>query len=271
MVASISDILTTTQQGVVAANGLVTQLNGSLVNIAAQLTALSTAVANPKVNSLNTKTGALTFSVVIQTFSANGTYVPTAGMVYSLIESQGGGAGGGGCTITTAGTINGAGGGGAGGYSVKIATAAAVGGSQVVTIGTGGAGGVAGNNAGTAGGDTSVGALCIGKGGSAGGGAGAALSGIPGAGGVAGTGDVAIAGGSGLQGFRATILTVIPTIQSGGNAFYGQGGAQSPGQTFAGSGFGSGGAGASDFNAGAAAAGRAGLGGLIVVTEFVIA
>src|SRR3974390_2022679 len=84
-------------------------------------------------------------SVKIQVFTGAGTYTytPSAGMVYCIIECLGGGGGGGG----GAGTANyalGAGGGGAGSYSRALVSAATVGVSQTVTIGTAGSGGAAG-------------------------------------------------------------------------------------------------------------------------------
>jgi len=104
-------------------------------------------------------------SIVSQTFTASGTYTPTSGMTFCIVEAVGGGAGGGGVVCDAAYALW-AGGGGAGGYSRKVTTAALVGASQVVTIGAGGAGGAFG--AGSNGGDTSLGSICIAKGGSGG-------------------------------------------------------------------------------------------------------
>lgn len=226
-------------------------------------------------------TGAF-LKVNVQSFCASGctttvagagtaTYTPTTGTLYAIIECQGGGGGGGGAIATTGGTVSGAGGGGGGSYSRSFATAATIGASQTVTNGTGGAGGTAGNNAGTAGGDTSLGAICIGKGGSAGGGAAAGGSGTGGAGGVAGTGSAFTAVGSrGTQGAQATVTTVIiPFSGAGGGSYFGAG---VPGIVnsagIAATVLGTGGSGASDFNAGGSKAGGAGMSGIVIVTEF---
>src|SRR6266516_2600538 len=103
-------------------------------------------------------------NVVIQKFTSNGTYTPTAGMKFCIVEAVGGGGGGGGCASAAVNIGAGGGGGGAGGYSLVRLTAAQVGVSQTVTMGTAGSAGTSGNNAGGNGGDTSVGARCIGQG-----------------------------------------------------------------------------------------------------------
>ena len=82
--------------------------------------------------------------IVTKIFTANGTYTPTVGMSYCIIECVGGGGGGGGASDF--GSINNVitgGGGGSGGYSRKKASAADIGVSKTVTIG---AGGTAGNH-----------------------------------------------------------------------------------------------------------------------------
>src|SRR5262245_40851282 len=79
------------------------------------------------------KLTAATVQVVIQTFTASGTYTPTSGMSYCLIEAVGGGAGGAGGAATTGQSWS-FGGGGGGGYSRKRASAADIGVSQTVTV-----------------------------------------------------------------------------------------------------------------------------------------
>src|ERR1044071_8503502 len=81
-------------------------------------------------------------SIARQVFSTSGTYTPTAGMLYADVEVVGGGAGGGACDNSIANFPNAGGGGGAGGYARELFSAAAIGASQVITIGAGGAGGV---------------------------------------------------------------------------------------------------------------------------------
>src|SRR5216683_4337079 len=144
--AGVADVLTTIQNGVVALNDLGLQVKGSLLNISSQLTVLN----------------ARTIKVVAtQVFAASGTYTPTPGMVYCIIEAVGGGSGGAGITGPGAALAEASPGGGAGAYSRSLASAATIGGSQVVTIGAAGTGGTAGSNPGGAGGTTSVGTICI--------------------------------------------------------------------------------------------------------------
>lgn len=213
-------------------------------------------------------------SVAQQVFTASGTYTPTTGMIYCMIECWGAGGGGGGAVVAgTANQVATGGGGGAGGYSRKLASASDIGASKTVTIGAAGPGGSAGNNAGTAGGDTSVGALCIGKGGGAGGGhAGtSATAATAGAGGVAGTGDVI---GVGQDGDIGTAYTH-NVISRGGNSSLGNGGAAGGAGVKADGGGatwkGAGGGGGYAPNGTSNAAGGAGGAGYVVVTEWVVA
>src|SRR6266478_3753562 len=224
------------------------------------------------VSSFNTLTGAVTSNVVVQKFTASGTYTPTSGMLHCIIECVGGGGGSGGIVNGGAGTGGSPGGGGAGGYSRTYSTAAAIGASKTVTIGAAGAAGSgAGPTAGGARGDTSVGTLCIAKGGS-GGAAGASGSG--GLGGVLGTGDVTGTGDPGGTGMNQAIITVTTRGPKGGSSPWGGGGRESvsagvavPGEN--GSGYGSGaGAGATQ-NAAGAANGNSGTSGLVIITEFI--
>lgn len=209
-------------------------------------------------------------SVVVQTFTSNGTYTPTSGMSYCVIECWGGGGAGGGITAGS-GSSYGSPGGGAGGYSRKIASAATIGASQTVTIGTAGAHGAAGNNAGGNGGDTSVGSICIAKGGT--GGAGSISSG--GAGGVAGTGDMTIVGQKGGAGMIAP-TTATGLGGNGGSSMVGSGGTGIP-TTYtssnngtSASGYAAGGSGCASNNTTNSLYGGNGGGGYVVITEFVV-
>lgn len=219
----------------------------------------------------NSSTGAVV-SVKKQTFTGSGTYTPSAGLLYAMLESVGGGGGGGSAAGTVASLYSG-GGGGSGGYSRTVSTAATIGGSQTVTIGAAGAGGASGSNNGSAGGDTSVGALCIGKGGS-GGLYGSALQvSAGGAGGVAGTGDTVAAGIPGCPGFYSTSTSVAFPSGNGASSFFGGGavGLYVPGAATAGNNagaYGAGGSGASTSNIGANAAGGNGSAGYVFITEF---
>lgn len=265
---SLSNILSAVQNGVIAVNNLGRQVNGSFNNIAAQIAAITSSY----VVSLNTKKGALTFSVVTQVFTSNGTYTPTPGMIYCIIECQAGGGAGGGAAVTAANTQNGGGGAGGGEYARKLATAAAIGASQVVTIG---AAGVAATppSVQTAGGNTSVGTLCIAIGGPAGITAPNSSNGTAVPGGSGGTGDFKVSGGTGSQGFPNNFTSAFPPVGGcGGDSFFGQGGPMiSTAQSgLPGSGFGAGGGGASDNGAGNRPGG-AGAIGVAIITEFVIA
>jgi hypothetical protein len=209
--------------------------------------------------------------VAVQVFTGSGTYTPTTGMKYCVMEAVGGGGGGGG-TATSAGSAAGGGGGG-GSYAKKVSTAATVGASQTVTIGAAGTAGTAGNNAGGNGGDTSVGSICVGKGGTGGGGnAGAAAQSLGGAGGVAGTGDLTVVGGRGKNGGGAGITTVLVPSGEGGSSLFGQGAVaaqvSSSGNAPDSGTYGGGGSGGSCYNGGGAVAGGAGAPGLVVITEY---
>lgn len=203
-------------------------------------------------------------AVNIQTFSSNGTYTPTAGMLYCIIECVGGGGGGGGCNIAGVNaTISGAGGGG-GAYARIVASAATIGASQSVTVATSAAGGAAGNNAGTAGGATMVGTICVANGGGGGaGGAGGSPTG-GGAGGTGGTGTVLVDGQAGMNTYYATSLGVPMVAAVGGMSWFGFGNAcveitTGSATGAAGVGAGHGGNGGYDFGNVAARAGGAGL------------
>jgi len=92
--------------------------------------------------------------IIVQKFTSSGTYTPTTGMVYAVIEFLGAGGGGGGTAGGTSST-SGSGGGGGGAYGKKVVTSAQIGSSASVTIGAGGSA-ASGNNNGSTGGTTSV-------------------------------------------------------------------------------------------------------------------
>lgn len=214
-------------------------------------------------------------SVVIQTFVANGTYTPTAGMVYCVVEMVGPGGGGGGVAACTAAQGAQAGAGGAGEYARGVFSAATIGASQAVTCPAGGAGGAAGANNGTAGADTTaLGALMTVFGGKGGAGAAASAAGQTTAGGAGGTGG---SGGSfrcrGQPGGNSTgAFGTFSMMGNGGSSPWGGGalGLVAGAAGTAASGNGAGGGGALGFNS-AARAGGNGSASMIVVTEYVIA
>src|SRR5216684_174472 len=207
--------------------------------------------------------------VKIQKFTASGTYTPSTGIVYATIECVGPGGGGGGIANGSAGTGSSAGGGGSGGISRITVSAATIGASKTVTIGTVGSGGA---NTGTAGGtatDTSVGTLCVGKGGVGGSGA---ASGAGGAGGAAGTGDLTPVGNDGAPGANQGITTI--GVTSSGRAHGPWGGGLnsytrvSSAAGSAGGNYGAGGEGGVTWNGSGAATGGAGGAGIVFITEY---
>ena len=213
------------------------------------------------------------FAVNTQVFTASGTYIPIAGMKYCIIEAVGGGGGGGGSATQGGAFSTNGGGGGAGGYSRKTSTASSIGVSQTVIIGAAGTAGTSGNNAGGNGGDTSVGTICIAKGGTGGSGndGGSIVTG--GAGGIAGTGDFTFSGGRGEDGsFISNADGSAFLTAAGGSSFFGAGGASQAtvvgsvsgytGQMYGGGG--SGGTASATGNV----AGAAGAAGAIVITEY---
>lgn len=224
-------------------------------------------------SALNARVNLATVGVVrIQTFTANGTYTPSTGMLHCLVRMVGGGGGGGGGAATGAAEVAFAAGGGAGGYAEKTFTSGTIGASQAVTIGAAGTAGPAGNNNGGAGGNTTFGALLTANGG--GGGNGAANVGTAsfsnGGTGGAGTIDaVAIQGENGFGGWGAVSFSN-GISGAGGSSPFGGGGkgvfANSGGNN--GAGFGAGGSGAARGTSAASAAGGAGTAGFVEVIEF---
>lgn len=242
------------------------------VPAAATLTAGSGISITNGSNSITIAATGANSQIVIQTFSANGTYTPTTGMDYCIIECLGGGGAGGGAQATTAAQFSAGTGGGGGEYSRGTFSAATIGASQSVTIGAAGAGssGATGGN----GGNTSVGALISSNGGSGGLVMPASTGGQAG-GGVGGTGgsggQVRTPGNDGGWSFYLTTSGVVIGAP-GANSQYGSGG---PGG-FTGAdvghnatGFGAGGGGAGNGLSQSARAGGNGSAGIVIITEFI--
>lgn len=216
-------------------------------------------------------------TVAIQVFTSNGTYTPTSGMVYAVIEAIGGGAGGGGATTAGVSGSSVGGGGGAGEYARGVFSAATIGASKSVVIGAGGAGGVA--TTGSNGSATSVTAIISANGGSGGTtGAIAALDicAAGGAGGTGGTGgDFRSAGSGGYSGVNLG-QNISCLMGQGGSSQYGSGGLAPTQQIPAGTGvtganalgYGSGGSGAGSAGGGTANGGN-GTSGIVVITEYI--
>lgn len=212
-----------------------------------------------------------------QIFTASGTYTPSTGMLYCIIECVGAGGGGGGAGAGNGSTTMGIGGaGGGGGYARTWATAATIGASKSVTVGAPGTGATAGANGGGAGGASNVGTtICAANGGNGG------AAGSPGtvtniAGAVAGagtSGDLLLTGSAGQAGFFAGSGIGIAIGGLGGMSAGGFGGGA------AGGGFNSNGAAGGNYGGGGAGgvgtylsavnnSGGAGGPGIVVITEF---
>ncbi len=214
-------------------------------------------------------------SIVIQTFTSDGTYTPTSGMQFCLVEAVGGGGGSGGAK-STAGQFSCGGGGGAGEWVQSRLTAAAIGASKAVAIGAGGTAGTATPGSGGNGGDTTLGTtLVVAKGGTGGVLGNTSNGGAGGAGGTGGTGDVKVNGEAGGPGSYGAIITIAAITGKGGNSRMGPGGAQvyrantGVGSGQSGNGPGGGASGTAEFNASVGGAGAAGAAGKMVIIEFI--
>ncbi len=216
--------------------------------------------------------------VITQIFTVSGTYTPTAGMRYCIIELVGGGGGGGGTTSTSGTQVSAGGGGGGAGYSRGVFSAATIGASKAVTIGAAGTAGVAGGADGGTGGTTSVGATLLQATGGGGGqtsGAGTAIASLAGAGGVGSLGNLNIAGGAGHNGTGVYTTAGYGLGGHGGDSALGGGqsalGVQAgspsqPGQ--AANVYGGGGSGASCAQSNTQQNGGLGGPGVVFITEF---
>ncbi|CAD7055511.1 hypothetical protein RHAB21_00731 [Pseudorhizobium halotolerans] len=218
----------------------------------------------------------------ITTFTASGTWTPHPDAKMVCFAAQGAGGGGGGVAAAGTGVGGGAGGGG-GGYQERWLVSG-WGATEPITVGAMGSGGI-GGGAPTAGGDSSVGTLCVGKGGGAGASGTTRVTGNQRAAGPGGDGG----GGTGTGGVSAGMDIVIPgdggrvgvlfgtglTALSGegGGSALGSGGRQvteggssgNIGQN--GTGYGGGGSGASNASANAYNGGN-GAPGIVIITEW---
>lgn len=214
---------------------------------------------------------------------ASGTYTPSTGMLYAVVEMCSSG-GGGGAVVGTAANLFIGGGGGAGGLTRSVLTAATVGASKSILIGSIGTGGSAGANNGTAAGDTCIttstcssGHIVVAKGGSGGQFAQSAVqAGFAGAGGVAGTGDLVGTGAGGHSGlyYPAAGSLVFGALGAGADSPFGSGGISGASVTF-GSGAAGGnatgycaGGGGGFENSAANKAGGNGSPGIVWITEY---
>jgi hypothetical protein len=257
--------------GVTNSNAALVTLNTSTGQVGQLATANSSIAATNASGTLAMRA----LSVVIQTLTAAGTYTPTAGMLYVVIEVVGNGGGGAGAASTSSVQLDSGGGGGGGEYARGVFSSATIGASQSITFGATGSGGSAGANAGTNGGAVAVGALISSNGGT--GGAASASSGTStasagGAGGTGGTGgSFRRAGEAGLYGVTSIGGTFLFSGQ-GGSSFFGSGGQSNivSAAGNAGLGYGAGGSGAANNASQSARAGGNGSTGIVVFTEYVI-
>lgn len=103
----------------------------------------------------------------VQSFTASGTYTPTPGMKFVIIECQGGGGSGAGLTTPAAGNVSAGAPGTGGTYAKGRFAASLIGASKAVTVGAGGS--VGSGVAGGGGGASSVGIIISAPGGVGGG------------------------------------------------------------------------------------------------------
>jgi hypothetical protein len=208
---------------------------------------------------------------IITTLGAN-TYTTPTNCRAIIVQVVGAGGGGGG---TAGGSNAGAGaGGGAGGYAQKIYLSGVnLDPTFAYTLGSGGPGGSAGNNAGQNGSSTVFGSMTA-AGGSGGSGSAGGSAGVVFATGVAngGAGSGGDINSSGTIGKPGLILSASQALGGEGGSLspYGQGGAggQGTGAGTVATGFGGGGGGGGSVSGGAATAGGNGTKGVIIVTEF---
>jgi hypothetical protein len=203
-------------------------------------------------------------TVAIQTFTTSGTYTPTSGMIYCIIECQGGGGGGGG---TNGVSQVSAGGGGSGGYSRGVFSSSMIGASQTVTIGSGGAGSPA--STGGTGGTSSVGSLISCTGGTGGIVISTGTTVLGGTGGSGSGGSINIVGGKGGASFASGSANF---GGAGSNSLLGFGGVglvnSSGAAGNAATGYGAGGGGGSAGSPSSNQPGGNGSGGIVIITEF---
>ncbi|MDE1970950.1 MAG: hypothetical protein KGI50_05240 [Patescibacteria group bacterium] len=221
------------------------------------------------------------FSLNIQVFTSSGTYTPTSGMIYCLIEALGGGGGGGGGASTDSTQVSVGGGGSTGTYAKALYTSSTIGASQSVTIGSGGTAGANTGGNGGSGGTTSVGSLvsCPGGGGGYGGAAGVNQYSAPGGLGSAPTITSAVSsytfdGTYGETGWAISISGPVELGISGHGAssMYGGGGysktGASPGVS-AQNNTGAGGSGCIQGFSNAGDIGGVGGSGIVIITEYI--
>lgn len=159
----------------------------------------------------------------VQVFTSSGTWTKPAGLIAAKVTVVGGGGGAGGSALTAAGEYTAPTAGSGGGCAIKFITAASLGATETVTIGAGGTGGAAGNNNGTAGGNTTFGAHATG--GAGGAGTGSTATTLTGgnnrvAGGTASGGDFNIPGGDAIPSRCQSGNTIASQMSHGGTSCF---------------------------------------------------
>jgi len=210
----------------------------------------------------------------IQTFTANGTYTPTAGTTKVLVYVVGGGGGGGGVDGQGSTKSAAGGGGGGGGTAMKLITSG-LGATEAITIGAGGTAGASSAGTGGTGGTSSFGSHCSATGGDGGIGGTAAVPSnanmrLGGAGGAGSSGDVNVTGETGKFSVIGGTSTSEACSGEGGGSMFG-GGTRSVQGDAAGNdgiGHGAGGSGAVVTNLTSNYAGGAGHEGIVIVYEY---
>lgn len=206
----------------------------------------------------------------VQSFSTSGTYTPTSGMVYALVQMVGAGGGAGGASVDGGDTAPCSSGGGGGMYAQRLLDAATIGASQSVTIGAAGTGG-SGQADGVDGGSTSFGAILTVAGGVKGlylRSGNAVQEGGDGGSAITGTADYSQPGGGAGYAISSGSLIV---SGAGGSSYFSSGGkakaVTSDGETAGG--YGGGGSGAVAV-AGTPGDGGDGSPGFVLITEYII-
>lgn len=208
--------------------------------------------------------GGALLSVKKQIFTSGATYTPSTGMVNCTVEAVGGGGNGGAATTTGSTQACGGGGGSAADYVRSYFTAATVGSSQTVSIGS-------------AGGSTQFGALLTAHGGAAGSAGTGSTTATAADGGVtsgSSTGDFIARGGSGQRGFGLGSTLSFASGGQGASGIFGGGGMSNASAAgfanngVAAVGYGAGGGGAAIGSTTATVTGGAGSPGVLIVTEF---
>ncbi|WP_196094902.1 hypothetical protein [Enterobacter roggenkampii] len=201
----------------------------------------------------------------VQTFTSSGTYTPTAGTKFVVVEVQGGGGGSGGVPATGASSVAASGAGGAGAYAKAYITSGFSGVS--VTVGAGGAAGTSSGGDGGTGGTSSFGSLVSCPGGTGGGSTGSVAVSFPTSRGGS-TETASPTGGNiisskGKAGAGSTVVNgTVGNFGTGAASPFCGGGTGSDGEN------GSGGGGWINFVNQSARAGYAGGKGLVVVWEY---